>query len=201
MTEKSNADKHNDTSPYFTGRLLLAMPNMGDPRFHKAVILICSHDEHGAMGLVLNHMLPGLNMQQLLSQLNLEEEITLEVDSNEAPVLSGGPVETARGFILHSNDFFQEDTIQVNDNISVTGTVDALKEIANGKGPDKMLFILGYAGWSPGQLDDEIQQNAWLIAEPDIDLVFSTRSEQKWDKAIKNLGVDPAMLSGVAGTA
>jgi putative transcriptional regulator len=201
MTEKSNADKKNDTSPYFTGRLLLAMPNMGDPRFHKAVILICAHDEQGAMGLVLNHMLPGLNMQQLLSQLNLEEEITLEMDSNEAPVLSGGPVETARGFILHSNDFFQEDTIQVNDNISVTGTVDALKEIANGKGPDKMLFILGYAGWSPGQLDDEIQQNAWLIAEPDIDLVFSTRSEQKWDKAIKNLGVDPAMLSGVAGTA
>lgn len=201
MIEGTKTKDENEQSPYFTGRLLLAMPNMGDPRFHKAVILICAHDENGAMGLVLNHMLPGLNMQQLLSQLNLEEDLTLEIDSSEAPILSGGPVETARGFILHSNDFFQEDTIQVNDNISVTGTVDALKEIANGKGPDKMLFILGYAGWSPGQLDDEIQQNAWLIADPDLDLVFSTRSELKWDRAIKNMGIDPAMLSGSAGTA
>lgn len=185
---------------YLTGRLLLAMPAMGDTRFHKAVIYLCAHDKNGAMGLVINHKLPGVDLAQLLAQLNIKPE----ENNNKTPdtvVMSGGPVETARGFVLHSNDFRQEDTIKIDDEFSVTGTIDALKAIASGNGPNKMLFILGYAGWSSGQLDQEIQQNAWLIADPDPDLIFKASPEEKWVKAIKKLGVDPAMLSGAAGTA
>jgi putative transcriptional regulator len=189
------------TNDFLTGRLLLAMPSMGDPRFHKAVILLCAHDENGAMGLVINHMLPGLDMSELMKQLNIDPDSSLNAATSNAPVFSGGPVETARGFILHSNDFSEQDTIQVNENLSVTGTVDALKAIATGDGPDNMLFILGYAGWSPGQLDTEIHENVWLVADPDPELIFSPNIESKWDAAVKKLGIDPGMLSSTAGRA
>lgn len=193
MAQKAN------NGNYLTGRLLLAMPAMGDPRFHKAVIYVCAHDENGAMGLVINHTLPGIDLSQLLEQLNI-----MAAEANAmvaAPVMSGGPVETARGFVLHSNDFRQADTIRIDDDFSVTGTIDALKAIANGQGPEQMLFILGYAGWSPGQLDAEIQQNAWLIADPDPDLIFRAAADEKWMRAVQKLGVDPGMLSGEAGRA
>lgn len=183
---------------FLAGRLLLAMPAMGDPRFHKAVIYMCAHDENGAMGLVINHALPGVDLSQLLEQLNITPD---KERTSDKPVMSGGPVETARGFVLHSNDFSQSDTIRIDDNFSVTGTIDALKAIASGEGPDNMLFILGYAGWSAGQLDQEIQQNAWLIADPDPDLIFAASPEEKWTRAIKKLGIDPGMLSGEAGRA
>ncbi len=183
---------------YLTGRLLLAMPAMGDPRFHKAVIYMCAHDENGAMGLVINHTLPGVDLSQLLKQLNITPE---ETKARDSAVMSGGPVETARGFVLHSNDFEQSDTIKIDEDFYVTGTIDALKAIAGGDGPDKMLFILGYAGWSKGQLDQEMQQNAWLVTDPDPDLIFAAPPEEKWTKAIQKLGIDPAMLSGEAGRA
>jgi len=191
-------DTSDEKQLYLTGRLLLAMPAMGDPRFHKAVIFMCAHDANGAMGLVINHTLPGVDLSQLLEQLNLKPE---EHKAPEAPVMSGGPVETARGFVLHSNDFKQADTIRIDDNFSVTGTIDALKAIASGDGPDRMLFILGYAGWSPGQLDREIKQNAWLVADPDPELIFISSPDEKWNMAIRKLGFDPGMLSGEAGRA
>lgn len=183
---------------YLTGRLLLAMPAMGDPRFHKAVIYMCAHDEHGAMGLVINHTLPGIDLSQLLAQLNINPE---NENTPDTPVMSGGPVETARGFVLHTNDFSQEDTIKIDEEFSVTGTIDALKAIAGGDGPEKMLFILGYAGWSAGQLDEEIQQNAWLVTDADPDLIFQAPPEEKWTEGVKKLGFDPGMLSGAAGRA
>ena len=193
----TEAEKKDDN--YLAGRLLLAMPAMGDPRFHKAVIYMCAHDENGAMGLVINHTLPGIDLSQLLQQLHIPPGA--QNKTLESPVMSGGPVETARGFVLHSNDFQQSDTIRIDNHFSVTGTIDALKAIASGDGPENMLFILGYAGWSPGQLDTEIQQNAWLVADPDPELIFGAAPDEKWTRAVKKLGVDPGMLSGDAGRA
>ena len=188
-------------SHYLTGKLLLAMPQMGDPRFHKAVILICVHDENGAMGLVVNRVQPAVKFSQLLEQLSIPSDIKLPSEVPDIPVMCGGPVETARGFLLHSNDFKQDDTISIDEAFSVTGTVDALKQVVGGKGPDSMLFILGYAGWSAEQLEQEIQQNAWLVVDPDNEIIFGDNPEIKWVKAVQKLGVDPAMLSGEAGRA
>lgn len=196
MSEK-NKEK---TPDRLAGRLLLAMPQMGDPRFHKAVIFVCAHDENGAMGLIVNHMLSGLELGELLKQMKIGSEAALGKFAN-IPVMSGGPVESARGFILHSGDFKQPDTVKVSDTISVTGTVEGLKAVAAGTGPDRMLFMLGYAGWGAGQLDQEMQQNAWLVAEADPDLVFASGTDEKWDRAVRRIGVDPAMLSGNAGRA
>ena len=192
MTEKPD-------NKYLTGRILLAMPSMGDPRFHKAVIYMCADDENGAMGLVVNHRLPGVDMKDLLTQLEIDkpEDKTVE----QIPVLSGGPVETARGFVLHSTDFEQGETIKINEEFSVTGTIDALKAIAQGDGPEELLFILGYAGWGAGQLDEELQQNAWLVLDPDKALIFDVKPDTMWDKAIEKIGIDPGMLSSMTGRA
>ena len=196
--QPKNKDKKEN---YLAGRLLLAMPQMGDPRFYKAVIFMCAHDENGAMGLVVNHTLPGLDLRQLLQQMKIDLGDNPVSPAATHPVMSGGPVEAARGFILHSSDFKQPDTVKVCEGFAVTGTIDALKTIATGAGPDKMLFLLGYAGWGAGQLDQEIQQNAWLVIEPDHDLIFGPGTDEKWDRAVRKLGVDPAMLSGTAGRA
>lgn len=190
----------NKTGPYLNGKILLAMPGMGDPRFHRAVILICAHDGNGAMGLVVNHPLPGIMMGQLLEQLNIPLE-PAAFALKGFPVLAGGPVENVRGFILHSGDFRQKDTVHINDEIGVTGTIDGLRAVASGNGPRKMIFALGYSGWSAGQLDQEIQDNAWLVSDADSNLIFSTPAEDKWDCAIRKMGVDPAMLSGDVGRA
>ncbi len=186
---------------YLSGQLLLAMPAMGDPRFQHAVIYMCAHDAAGAMGLVINHPLPGLQFGTLLSQLIAGAADTVPTPLKTLPVMSGGPVETARGFLLHSKDFCQPNTIEIDDFFSVTGTVDALKAIAAGTAPRKMIFTLGYAGWSAGQLDQEMQQNAWLTAHPTPDLIFQTEPEHLWEKAIATLGISPGMLSGAAGRA
>jgi putative transcriptional regulator len=199
--EKSGKPENGGEGAWLTGRLLLAMPGMGDSRFHKAVIFMCAHDENGAMGLVINHVLPGVDLAQLLAQLNIEVDNAAEERSAQIPVMSGGPVESARGFVLHGNDFAQGDTIRIDNHLSVTGTIDALRAIAGGEGPQRMLFILGYSGWGAGQLDREIQDNAWLVADADPEIVLSLRPEEKWDKAAARIGVDPAMLSGAAGRA
>jgi putative transcriptional regulator len=186
---------------YFKGKLLLAMPNLGDPRFYKSVIFMVAHDNNGAMGLVINKAIPGIDINDLLGQLDMVMDMDKKLSEESIPVMDGGPVDTARGFILHSGDFEQEDTVSIDDNFKVTGTMEAIKSIATGNGPDQMLFMLGYAGWSPDQLDDEIKSNSWLVAEPDAEIIFGTDHGEKWDKAVRRLGVDPLMLSGETGRA
>lgn len=179
------------------------MPGLGDSRFKKAVIYVCAHDDQGAMGLVVNHVMPNLTLDILFNQLDIKpgESSNDRKDLKTLPVMEGGPVEKGRGFILHSSEFAQNETVKLNDAFSVTGTMDAMKAVADGQGPEKMLFMLGYAGWTAGQLDQEIQQNAWLVAEPDQDLIFAAAPEDKWDKAVGKLGFDPSMLSVDAGHA
>ncbi len=191
----------NKSDAWLAGKLLLAMPGMGDPRFQKAVIYVCAHDEQGAMGLVVNHVLPDIKIDELYKQLNIEQKSKDENDRRAITIMGGGPVETARGFILHSSEFERPDTVKINETFSLTGTVDAIKAVAQGEGPDQLLFMLGYAGWSAGQLDQEIQQNAWLVTEPEPDLIFTTNPEDKWNNAIDRLGINPAMLSHEAGRA
>ena len=186
---------------YLAGKLLLAMPGMGDHRFNRAVILLCAHDEEGAMGLVINNEMPNVEFSDLAKQLKFESDIKINFDDIHLPVLSGGPVETARGFLLHSSDFKRPDTMQVDDAYGVTGTTDALKDVALGNGPRDMLFVLGYAGWDAGQLDIEIQENAWLVVDPDQDLVFGDDMAGKWSRAMSKLGIDPVLLSGASGRA
>ncbi|MCC7305111.1 MAG: YqgE/AlgH family protein [Alphaproteobacteria bacterium] len=194
-TEKRNG------ADYLAGKLLLAMPGMGDPRFHRAVIFMCAHDENGAMGLVINHKLPGMEFKTLLNQLKIVSDIEVDVKNLAVPVMSGGPVEGARGFLLHSAEFRQRDTVKVGKTYGITGTIDALREVARGNGPEHLLFILGYAGWGAGQLEREIQDNAWLTSDPDSEVIFGTVPEKKWEAAVQKLGIDPAMLSGQAGRA
>lgn len=187
---------------YFSGKLLIAMPGMEDFRFLKSVIYLCAHDAQGAMGLVINQVMPDVSFSQLLGQLQPIEGITIPEQSKAfVEVLHGGPVEEARGFLLHSNDYTRPDTVQVDKNIFVTGTLDALRDVALGEGPKDRLFILGYAGWTQGQLDEELQQNAWLVADADPVLVFNPDIDNKWDMAIRALGIDPIMLSSTGGRA
>ncbi|MCB1840345.1 MAG: YqgE/AlgH family protein [Alphaproteobacteria bacterium] len=198
------AESKNRTSTedgYLTGKLLLAMPSMGDPRFHRAVIFMCSHDETGAMGLVINHRLPGIAFHELIGQLDIRSDIVIDMKKFDLPVMNGGPVESARGFLLHTPDFQREETVLIDGRYGITGTVEAVREIVTGKGPDNLLFILGYAGWSAGQLDWEIQQNAWLVTEADPAIIFDKNLDTKWTKAVGQLGFDPGMLSGEAGNA
>jgi putative transcriptional regulator len=188
-------------TPYLAGKLLIAMPAMGDPRFHRAVIFLCAHDENGAMGLVINHKLAGVQFSELLEQLKVTSDIEVDMKNLSIAVMSGGPVEGSRGFMLHSGEFRQKDTVTIDNVYGITGTIEALKEVATGKGPERLLFILGYAGWGEGQLDTEIQENAWLVADPDPEIIFEALPEDKWERAVQKLGVNPAMLSGAAGRA
>lgn len=196
---KSDHNDKNDS--YLAGKLLLAMPSMGDPRFHKSVIYLCAHDAQGAMGLVINHVLADVEFKDLLEQLKLVSDIKIDRGALGTPVMQGGPVEGARGFLLHTSDFAKPDTVKVDGDISVTGTIDALKDVAQGTGPKDHLFILGYAGWSAGQLDQELQQNAWLTVDADPALVFHDDPSVKWEMAMRKLGIDPLMLSAAAGRA
>ena len=191
MSEQPSAEQ------YLTGQLLVAMPNMADPRFARTVIYMCAHNADGAMGLVVNKPMPSLTFADLLEQLDIEA--AAEVAALRVQV--GGPVETGRGFVLHTTDFVREGTMMVDDHIALTATVDILRAIANGEGPDSHLLALGYAGWGPGQLDSEIQANGWLHAPADDAILFDADLSTKWERAIAKLGVTPAMLSGDAGHA
>lgn len=190
-TETSDADS-------LAGRLIIAMPNIGDPRFDRTVIYIFAHEESGAMGLIVNRATENVSFPDLLSQLKLDAGDGLD----ETPVRFGGPVEMERGFVLHSPDYHREDaTLRVDDEISMTATVDILHAIAAGDGPDRSLFALGYAGWGPGQLEREIRQNGWLHCESDAELVFDLADDTKWTRALAKIGVDPSLLSATAGSA
>ncbi len=188
-------DEH--PSAYLTGQLLIAMPGMSDPRFSKTVVYICAHNADGAMGLVVNRAIDTLSFPDLLEQL----EIDAVGDETPIEVLFGGPVESARGFVLHSPDYVQDATLVVDEHIALTATTDILKAIAGGGGPHNRILALGYAGWGPGQLDSEIMSNGWLHVDADDDLVFGHDLERKWEQAIQKIGIDPRMLSGEAGHA
>ena len=186
---------------YLTGKLLLAMPQLSDPRFHRSVILMCSHDAEGAMGLILNQPLPGLEIIKLLEQLDIPPEADIHPDTLKMPILCGGPVEPARGFLLHSRNFNGMDTIPVSKDFAITGTAETFKKALLDECPAEKLLILGYAGWSSGQLEQEIQQNSWLVTDADKDLVFHVEDGEMWDQALRTLGFDPALLSSTAGHA
>ena len=183
--------------PYLEGQLLVAMPTMADPRFTRSVIYMCAHSDDGAMGLVVNKLLESLSFSDLLEQLDIEAE---SVDEH-IRVHFGGPVEAARGFVLHSTDYTHEATLRVDDDFALTATVDVLKAMAEGRGPRLSMLALGYAGWAPGQLDREIQENGWLTVPADEELVFDKTQDGKWERAVGRLGIDPGNLSGVAGRA
>lgn len=185
------------TADYLTDHLLIAMPTMSDPRFARSVIYMCVHNQEGAMGLIVNKIADSFSFAELLNQLEIE---TLGV-APDLPVHFGGPVESGRGFVLHSGEYRQGGTIMVSESIGLTATVDILQDVAARKGPRHVLLALGYAGWGPGQLDGEIQQNAWLHVPADTDLIFDADIDTKWERAIAKIGVDLSLLSGDAGHA
>lgn len=192
-----NKDPLNEDTPYLAGQLLIAMPGMRDPRFDKAVIFMCAHNSDGAMGLVVNRALESLTFPDMLEQLGIDPLDT----SDQINVHFGGPVESGRGFVLHSRDYLQEATMVVDDDVALTATVDILKVIADGEGPRQSLLALGYSGWGPGQLDSEIMSNGWLHVAADNELVFGDNLEGKWEQAMGKIGVDPRMLSDDVGHA
>ncbi len=182
---------------YLTGQLLIAMPSMSDPRFARSVVYVCAHNADGAMGLVINRLVGSVTFPDLLEQLGIEAGPM----SEEIRVHFGGPVESGRGFVLHSGEYRHDSTLRVAEGVALTATVDILQDIARGQGPRRSLLALGYAGWGPGQLDTEIQANGWLHVAADEHLVFDGDLDSKWERAIAKLGVDLSLLSGEAGHA
>ncbi len=186
-----------DTTGYLEGHMLVAMPQMSDPRFARSVIYLCAHSPEGAMGLVVNKLIDSVTFPDLLRQLNIDAN----AEDEQIRVHFGGPVESGRGFVLHSDDYVQDSTLVINDGIALTATIDVLRSIATGSGPNRRLLALGYAGWAPGQLDAEIQANGWLHVDPDAELIFGGDLDGRWEKAINKLGIDISLLSSEAGRA
>ncbi len=190
---------------YLDGQMLVAMPVMEDERFARSVIYICAHSAEGAMGIIVNRPAGSIDFPQLLVQLDIidkDDEIRLPENAETMKVLRGGPVETGRGFVLHSSDFsIKNATLPIDDGISLTATLDILKAIAEGNGPKHAILALGYAGWAPGQLEHEIQDNGWLHCPADPDLIFGSDVEDKYQRALAKIGIDLAMLSNDAGHA
>lgn len=184
-------------SAFLEGQLLIAMPAMTDPRFERTVIYVCAHNAEGAMGLVINKLFDKIGFNELLSQL----EITPADPTPDMTIHFGGPVESQRGFVLHTAEYVGKGTVVVDDQVALTASLDILKELANGSGPKSTLLALGYAGWGPGQLEDEFGDNAWLHAPFDASLVFEGDIDTKWQRALHSIGVDLSTLSGTAGRA
>lgn len=182
---------------WLSGQVLIAMPSMQDPRFAQTVIYLCAHSPDGAMGLVINKPMEKLSFDELLTQL----DITPTPPARRIKVQAGGPVDTVRGFVLHTADWLQDGSLRVDEAMALTASIDVLREIAKGGGPRESLLALGYAGWGPGQLDREITENAWLSAPADEALIFTEALEGRWRAALARLGIDPLLLSGTAGRA
>lgn len=181
-----------------TGKLLIAMPGMGDPRFDHSVIFMCAHSDEGAMGLLINKPTGDLRLADLFEQLI----ITPTPDARDCRVHFGGPVEHGRGFVLHEHGYHSAiSTLEISDDFAMTATLDILEDLAEGRGPSKVVIALGYAGWGPGQLEGEIAQNGWLTCEADARLVFETADADKWEGALQTLGISPLTLSADAGRA
>jgi putative transcriptional regulator len=187
------------------GQLLIAMPSMSDRRFSRSVIYLCAHSREGAMGLIINQRASHISAPDLLERLGIatrsdDDEVSNEVSA--LPIQVGGPVEMGRGFVLHSADYYTADsTLKIEGGICLTATVDILKAIAAGRGPARALLALGYSGWSPGQLESEIQANGWLHCAADADLIFGEDIENKYTQAMAKLGVDLSHLVNGAGHA
>jgi len=186
----SSRDRRTEPSESFLeGKLLIALPGMADDRFAQTVIYMCAHSPKGAMGIVINKPIPGLTFSEVMKQLKIDTTPS----TTELPILYGGPVETGRGFVLHSGDYEGSDsTLPVSENISLTATLDILRAIADGRGPKHVLFALGYAGWAPGQVEGEFQSNGWLHCEADPGLVFGVSPDAKWRAALQRMGIGPS---------
>ena len=185
-----------DSPPFLTGKLLLAMPGMGDPRFERAVIAMAAHDEDGALGIGIGQLRAGVRFRELLGQLGIEPG-----GAPDRPVHHGGPVEPGRGFVLHSEDWGGQDTVAVPGLGALSGTLDVLKAIAAGKGPSRWLVALGYAGWGAGQLDEEMTRHGWFATPASDQLLFDTPAEARWTASYQGAGVDPRMLVSETGMA
>jgi putative transcriptional regulator len=196
-------DKHphhaqmSSTPQWLSGQLLIAAPSLVDSTFTRSVVFICTHNEDGAMGLVINQLYGALSFSSLLAQL----DISLATDAADIDVHCGGPVDTGRGFVLHSTDYSSETTGPITADIALTATVEILKDMATGGGPRHALLALGYAAWSAGQLEDELQQNGWFVAPTDLGLIFTGGVNTKWERALASLGTVPAQFSLQSGNA
>lgn len=185
-----------------TGRLLIATPDMGDKRFRDAVIYVCSHDQSGAMGIIINkQMVKGggaLSLSDMLYNIGIEGDVKVA----DTPVLEGGPVDIDRGFVLHSADYFKQDTsLKLSDTLSLTSTKDILEALVKEEAPEKAMLAVGYSGWGAGQVEREIKDNAWIVADADEAIIFDTDLDSKWVKALAGLGIRPEMLSRSGGSA
>jgi putative transcriptional regulator len=204
MTVRRQPQKFTDNG-YLEGQLLIAMPAMADKRFARSVIYMCAHSDEGAMGLIINQRAPNLSFADLLERLQLLDEDTeaaLPPELMRMAIHVGGPVEPERGFVLHSSDYFTpSSTLPISDEVCLTATIDILKALAAGEGPDRAILALGYAGWAPGQLESEIHANGWLSCQADLDLIFDLDVEEKYERALSKLGIDPIHLVNAAGHA
>lgn len=189
--------KHDANDNHLAGMLLVAMPGMPDPRFDRTVVFLCAHSSEGAMGIIVNQLAENVAFEAIVEQLGIEAS----AEAKALKVHVGGPVESSRGFVLHSADYVHENTLLIDESFALTATVDVLRAIAGGEGPKQKVFALGYAGWAPGQLDAEIQKNGWLVAPPDQKIVFELDDDHKWAGALRKIGVDPSLLSSTAGHA
>lgn len=181
---------------FLTGQFLLAMPGMGDPRFEKAVIAMCVHDEEGALGIGLGRIVPRIGFHDLLRQLDIDPGV-----APDAPIHLGGPVESQRGFLLHSLDWGGEDSVQVADRWNLTATLDILRAIAEGRGPSRWVAALGYAGWGPDQLEMEMTGPGWFTTPGNDALLYDCDVDSRWATAFRCAGVDPSLLTSDFGTA
>ena len=190
---------------FLDGQMLIATPGMQDERFSRSLIYMCAHSSEGAMGIVVNQPAAHISFPDLLVKLDVipkAEKIQLPRGAGDVTVLKGGPVETERGFVLHSADFFIENsTLPIDEGICLTATLDILKAIARGDGPASAILALGYAGWAPGQLENEMQQNGWLHCSADRELIFGTAIDAKYERAMQKIGIRPGMLSNEVGHA
>ena len=193
----SNDDIVINDGGQLSGKFLVATPQMQDPRFARAVIYICNHDKSGAMGLVINKT-KDMPLSQMLGHIGIKGDVKVA----DSPVLSGGPVDTNRGFVLHSPDFKNvKNSMQLSDTLMMTSTKDVLESLVADHAPDRAVLAVGYAGWSDGQLEDELQNNCWLVVDSDEALIFDTDFDGKWTKALATIGVTPDMLSATGGSA
>ena len=205
LTSPMKPGKKGSKRGYLDGQMLIAMPTMRDERFARSLIYICAHSSEGAMGIVVNQPAVNIKFPDLLVQLDVipaAELIQLPRKAGTVKVLKGGPVETGRGFVLHSADFFIENsTLPIDNGICLTATLDILKAIAHGNGPQSAVLALGYAGWAPGQLENEITENGWLNCDADPELIFGTDADRKYEAAMRKIGIDLGKLSSEAGHA
>lgn len=181
---------------YFTGKLLVAMPGMADPRFRRSVNLLCTHDDEGAMGIGVGHVREGVRFRSILEELDIDPGV-----APDCPVLHGGPVEPGRGFVIHSRDWSGSDTIRIEPVCALSASLDILRAIADGRGPRHWLIALGYAGWGSGQLEEEMHHHGWYVADGDADILFDTPTEGRWMATWRAEGIDPALLSPETGHA